>query len=360
MCRYPYQRRRRLRSYAMAMSYYNNERGTDKFIDLSFVNITYFSAVMRPQNHETLVKKDVSIAKFANVNVDSVRYFQTTDFTHLHRMSNLIDYIMSVYRNLGKDTRLMTLPQDGTPLHTSMIEYFTRFRDDILQQAKQTCFDELTVFHLLSYMGKKGYENGIEMMLAEERTAAGKKGYENRLGMMSAEERTATGKKGYENGLGGMSKRMLAAGITWEEKYAEFKRCLEMPERVTPLHTWQKHQLGNTRVSLNAKIREELAENKGSTIWSEGRVKLVNCVEQKNRAKIGNTWEEKYDEFESYDGMPERGTPLYNWQQNQLSNTHDSCLNAKIQKELAENKGSTILSERRVKLANCVEQKRRE
>ena len=188
-----------------------------------------------------------------------------------------------MYRNLGKNKRLMTLPQEGIPVHISMIEYFTRLRDDILQHAKQTCFNELTVFHLLSYMGKKGYENGIEMMLAEERTAAGKKGYENGLGMMSAEERTATGKKGYENGLGGMSKRMLAAGITWEERYAEFKRCLEMPERGTPLHTWQKHQLGNSRVSLNAKIREELAENKGSTILSERRVKLANCVEQKRR-----------------------------------------------------------------------------
>jgi hypothetical protein len=72
-------------------------------------------------------------------------------------MSNLIDYIRSAYRNLGRDTRLMSLPQDDTPLHISMIEYFTRFRDDILQRVKLTCFEELTVFHLLSFMGKKGY-----------------------------------------------------------------------------------------------------------------------------------------------------------------------------------------------------------
>ena len=132
------------------------------------------------------------MAKFANVNVDSVRYFQTTDFTHLHRMSNLIDYIRSVYRNLGRDTRLMTLPQDGT---ISMIEYFTRFRDDILQRARLTCFEELTVFHLLSYMGKKGYENGIGAMSAEERMAASEKGYENGIGAMSAEERMAKAAK---------------------------------------------------------------------------------------------------------------------------------------------------------------------
>jgi hypothetical protein len=125
------------------------------------------------------------------------------------------------------------------------------------------------------------------------------------------------------------------------------------------LHTWQKTQLGNGHASLNAMIRKELVENKGSTIWSERRVKLFDCIEQKNRAKIGNAWEEKYDEFESYDGMPERGTKLYIWQQNQLRNARFS-LNAKIRKELADYKGSTVWSERRVKLFDCVSQKRRE
>jgi hypothetical protein len=125
------------------------------------------------------------------------------------------------------------------------------------------------------------------------------------------------------------------------------------------LHTWQKTQLGNGHASLNAMIRKELVENKGSTIWSERRVKLFDCIEQKNRAKIGNAWEEKYDEFESYDGMPERGTKLYIWQQNQLRNARFS-LNAKIRKELAENKGSTVWSERRVKLFDCVSQNRHE
>ena len=129
------------------------------------------------------------------------------------------------------------------------------------------------------------------------------------------------------------------------------------PEIGTPLYTWQQNQLSNTRASLNAKIWKEIAENEGSTIWSEWRVKLSDCVEQKNRAKISNAWEKKYAKFESYNGMPERVTSLYYWQQNQLSNGPTS-LNAKIREELAENKGSTIWSKRRVKLANCVEQKR--
>ena len=132
-----------------------------------------------------------------------------------------------------------------------------------------------------------------------------------------------------------------------------------MPEKGTPLHTWQQNQLGNTHRSLNAKIWKEIAENKGSTIWSERRVKRSDCVEQKIRAKINNKWESKYDEFESYDGMPEKGTPLFNWQQNQLSNTHGSSLNAKILKERAENKGITVWSKHSVKLATCVAQKNR-
>ncbi len=88
-------------------------------------------------------------------------------------------------------------------------------------------------------------------------------------------------------------------------------------------------------------------------------MKLSDCVEQKNRTKRGNTWERKYAEFESYDGMPKKGTPLYNLQEYQLGKKPAS-LNAKIRKELAENKGSTIWSEQKVKLFNCVEQKRRE
>jgi hypothetical protein len=36
--------------------------------------------------------------------------------------------------------------------------------------------------------------------------------------------------------------------------------------------------------------------------------------------KSGNAWERKYAEFESYDGMPEKGTRLYTWKQTQFSN----------------------------------------
>jgi hypothetical protein len=148
-------------------------------------------------------------------------------------------------------------------------------------------------------------------------------------------------------------------GIAWEKKYAKFESYNGMLERGTTLYDWQKNQLGNRTGGLNAKIWEERAENKGSTIWSEQGVKLSDCVvqKQKNRAKMGIAWEKKFAEFVSYDGMPERGTTLFNWQSQQLSNTHVSGLNAKIWEENEENEGSTIWSERRVKLSDCVEQK---
>ena len=75
-------------------------------------------------------------------------------------------------------------------------------------------------------------------------------------------------------------------------------------------------------------------------------------VGEKGMLEAGIAWESMYAEFESYDGMPKIGTRLYNWQSCQLSNTHVSCLNAKILKEKKENIGSAIWSERRVKLKN--------
>jgi hypothetical protein len=67
------------------------------------------------------------------------------------------------------------------------------------------------------------------------------RGYIKGLGAMSAEERMAA----YEKGLGAMSAKenKMKMCIAWEEKYAEFKRCVEMPERGTPLYNWQKTQL---------------------------------------------------------------------------------------------------------------------
>ena len=147
---------------------------------------------------------------------------------------------------------------------------------------------------------------------------------------------------------------IAAAAIVWKEKYNDFKRCVEMPERGTPLHTWQQNQLSSGSKGLNSKIRKENEENEGST-WSKWREKLCDCIEQKICAKIGNAWEEKYDESKRCVEMPERGTPLHTWLHNQSRNGSKG-LNDKIRNE---NEGSTW-SEQRETLANCVAQKRHE
>ena len=73
-------------------------------------------------------------------------------------------------------------------------------------------------------------------------------------------------------------------------------------------------------------------------------MKLSDCVEQKNHAKVDNTWGKKYDELKRCVGMPKKGTPLYTWQKNQLSNGAGS-LNVKIWKEKAENEEGTVWSD---------------
>ena len=125
--------------------------------------------------------------------------------------------------------------------------------------------------------------------------AASEKGYENGLGAMSAEERMAA----YENGIGAMSAK---------ERMAASKKGYE-----------------NGLGAMSAEAR---------------------MVARKKGGNMGIAWEEKYAEFESYDGMPPRFPlhPLHNWKSQQLSNTHASCLNAKIREEFEENEGSTIWS----------------
>ncbi len=129
---------------------------------------------------------------------------------------------------------------------------------------------------------------------------------------MSAKERMAASEKGYENGLGAMS--------------------------------------AEERMAVSVKDYE----NGLGAMSAEERM----AASAKSMLEAGIAWEEKYDDLKSYNGMPEKGTPLHNWQKNQLRNG-DFSLNAKIWKEIEENEGSFVWRERRVELADCVEQKNR-
>jgi hypothetical protein len=87
---------------SMAIDHFK-ERGIDVEFDLQIVFSPHFCSVVHGFNQEKLAKMDNAVMQSQGnlLHVDSLRYFQTTDFTRLfHRMSNLIEYIRSVYRNL--------------------------------------------------------------------------------------------------------------------------------------------------------------------------------------------------------------------------------------------------------------------
>ena len=110
--------------------------------------------------------------------------------------------------------RLDMLTRDGSSGHVHIINYFTKYRNEIFQYAiiksdrKPSSIEELTISHLHSYLGMRGYIKGVGAISAEERMAASEKGYENGLGTASVAAVVAAKKKGDKMGM----------GIAWEEK----------------------------------------------------------------------------------------------------------------------------------------------
>jgi hypothetical protein len=73
---------------------------------------------------------------------------------------------------------------------------------------------------------------------------------------------------------------------------------------------------------------------------------------QHQPCKHSNKWEEKYAEFEAHDnGMPANCTKSYFWKQPQLS-IGPYGMDCKIEKEIEANEGSTMWSDRKVRLFN--------
>jgi hypothetical protein len=113
---------------------------------------------MYPQHPEISIEMDNSMANFAKV--DSVHYFQTTDFTQLHRTRCLTDCIRCSFPICGKKMTLMLLPEDGPVEHVLIIspvqgQHLQHTIDSKSIIAKPTCFKEITVFTAL-FHGHKG------------------------------------------------------------------------------------------------------------------------------------------------------------------------------------------------------------
>jgi len=234
------------------------EQGIDVKFDLQIVFTPHLCSVVHGLNQEELAKMDNAVMQSQGDLLRDVNYFQQR-WSHAHKakgnkMKNLINYITWMDMEYKANTRLDMLTQYGSPGHVHMINFFTKYRNEIFHyaiiksDAKPSSIEELTISHLHSYLGMRGYIKGLGAVSAEERMAASEKEYENGLGSMSAKERMAAGQKGYENGLRAMSAEARTAARNkgssndeidnaWEKKYAEFKRCVEMPEKGSPLHT---------------------------------------------------------------------------------------------------------------------------
>jgi hypothetical protein len=76
-------------------------------------------------------------------------------------------------------------------------------------------------------MGSKGYQNGIGLMSAEERTSSGKKGYQNGIGLMKGYEKEDRMKPGRKSSitwtvdLDDASIRMVGDGFSCQEIASE-------------------------------------------------------------------------------------------------------------------------------------------
>ena len=96
-------------------------------------------------------------------------------------MSRLVSFIKSLSVDFKVKTRLNMLSGDE---HQHMINYSSKYIDDIFRYvnntekfiAKPNQPNELTVSHLHSYIGWRGYIKGLGSMSAEERMAANAKG----------------------------------------------------------------------------------------------------------------------------------------------------------------------------------------
>jgi hypothetical protein len=66
---------------------------------------------------------------------------------------------------------------------------------------------------------------------------------------------------------------------------------------------------------------------------------------------------EQYAEFKRCVEMPAKGSKLLFWKKNQLSKGNKG-LDAVIQKEITDNEGSTVWTDRKARLLRCIAQKK--
>jgi hypothetical protein len=70
--------------------------------------------------------------------------------------------------------------------------------------------------------------------------------------------------------------------IKWGQEYTESEDHMWMPERGTKLYNWKSRQLYK---DFDAKMKKEIKENEGGTLWRERKDRRKRCIAQKNASK---------------------------------------------------------------------------
>ena len=160
---------------SMAIEHFK-EQGIDVKFDLQFIISPHFCSVLHGLNQEELAKMDNAVMQSQGNLLHDVNYFQQ-QWSHARKakgdkMKNLITYLKTMNVEDKMNTRLDMLTRDGSPGHIHMINYFTKYRNEIFQyaiiksDAKPSSIEELTILHLHSYLGMRGYIKGIKAMSA--------------------------------------------------------------------------------------------------------------------------------------------------------------------------------------------------
>ena len=108
---------------------------------------------------------------------------------------------------------------------------------------------------------------------------------------------------------------------------------------------------------MDCKIEKEIESNEGDTMWSDRKLRLVACIVPMKSNCTNDKWEEQFTEIEAHIGMLAKGSALYIWKQNQTNKVRD-VLDYKIEKEIEANQGSTVWSDRKVRLTGCIASKK--
>jgi len=179
---------------------------------LTLIKSPHLCDVNHGNNYSQRLHLDSAVAEFLGVYEWS--YFCETDFLRYHfqgGFNSMLHFFGEWTEDERVSTKMSSLSMDN--VHNYVSSCFTKWSTNIIKHVStndnQISLIDITIQHLASFYGHRG------------------------------------GKGSHRGGKGNLGRETAASGgmgINWENKYAEFKRCAEMPKRGTEVCTWKQHK----------------------------------------------------------------------------------------------------------------------